>query len=89
MTDFENQNEESFCMVRSHRDCYPKGERVLLASEEKVKAILRESATVKLDLKNANIRADEAEARVRAWHVITAAASSLCAVCGFLIGFLI
>lgn len=48
------ENEESFQMVRTHRDCYPKGERVLLASESKCLGLIRASK--------------EAEQQSRAWQ---------------------
>lgn len=89
MSEFEAQNEETICMVRNHRECYPEGERVILALEKNVKQILISCKNAKKEAQNANLRADAAEARVRTWHVIAAAAAAVAGWCGFLIGILI
>lgn len=84
----ELENEESFRMVRTNRDCYPKGERVVLASESKCRELILGKKQAERDSRASQKRADEAEARVRTWHVITAIAAAASALSGFLIGLM-
>lgn len=84
----ERENEECFRMVRAHRDCYPKWERVVLASESKCREMIQAKKTVDRELVACLRRTEEAEARVRAWHVITVFAAAASAGIGVLIGLI-
>lgn len=88
MSEFENQNEDSFSMVRANRDCHPKGERVVLASESQCRDLIRGKKQAERDSRTNLQRAEAAEARVRAWHVITVISAVASAGAGVLIGLM-
>ena len=89
MSEFEKQDKGLIEMVRSNKNCHPGGERVVLASEGQFIDLIQDLASARKERNEAIARAYDAEANIRIWHVVTAAAAVSGSILGFLFGLAI
>jgi hypothetical protein len=89
MSEFERNNEDCINLVRNHRDCFPRGERVVLASEEQCRKLIEERNEALRESKNSTIKIDAARAETRTWQVFTLAAGVIGIIAGFITGILV
>ena len=89
MSEFEKQDQGLIEMVRSNKNCHPGGERVVLASEGQCIDLIQDLASARKERNEAIHRAFQAEANLRIWHVVAAAATVGGSILGFLVGLAI
>lgn len=89
MSEFEHGTEECIDMVRNHRECFPQGERVVLASEAECRKLMEDRRLAHKAKLDAIIERDQARAETRTWQVFTVASGIVGIVTGFVTGILI
>lgn len=89
MSEFEYGTDECINIVRNHRECFPSGERVVLASEEKCRKLIEDNHLAHKAKVDAVIQRDMARAETRTWQVLTIASGVIGIVAGFVTGILV
>ena len=89
MSEFEHGTEECINIVRNHRECFPMGERVVLASEQQCRKLMEDCKLAHKAKLDAIIDRDRARAETRTWQVFTVGAGIVGIVAGFVTGLLV